>query len=94
MSAKKRQAHAEAKKAAAAAPNTAVPAARAPGAAAGGQLAARWLWIAAICLVIAGYALLGKVDPGGRNVWAAVAPALLLAGYLLFIPAIIKTYRG
>ncbi|MGD9643551.1 MAG: hypothetical protein AB7V08_12520 [Elusimicrobiales bacterium] len=55
--------------------------------------AGRWLWISAVFLIISGYALLHKVDPGGRNAWAIVSPACLLAGYLLIIPAILVTYR-
>ncbi|MDD2803932.1 MAG: hypothetical protein PHV33_00110 [Elusimicrobiales bacterium] len=51
------------------------------------------LWLLAIVLIISGYAMLHKVDPGGRNAWAAAAPACLLAGYLLIIPAIVFTYR-
>jgi hypothetical protein len=53
----------------------------------------RWLWFSAFFLIISGYALLHKVDPGGRNAWAIVSPAFLLAGYLLIIPAILVTYR-
>jgi len=53
----------------------------------------RWLWLSAAVLIVSGYALLHKVDPGGRNGWAIVSPALLLTGYLLIIPAIIQTYR-
>ncbi|HAN04949.1 MAG TPA: hypothetical protein DCW72_07260 [Elusimicrobia bacterium] len=53
----------------------------------------RWLWISAFFLIISGYALLHKADPGGRNTWAIVSPACLLAGYLLIIPAILVTYR-
>ena len=53
----------------------------------------RWLWISAVFLIVSGYALLHKADPGGRNAWAIVSPACLLAGYLLIIPAILVTYR-
>lgn len=53
----------------------------------------RWLWFSAFFLIITGYALLHKVDPGGRNAWAIVSPACLLAGYLLIVPAILFTYR-
>lgn len=53
----------------------------------------RALWLSALILIVSGYALLQKVDPGGQNVWAIVSPALLLAGYLLIIPAILLTYR-
>jgi hypothetical protein len=51
------------------------------------------LWLLAFALIVCGYALLQKVDPGGRNAWAVAAPACLLAGYLLLIPAIVFTYR-
>ena len=64
------------------------------GGAAGGRApAGRALWFSALTLVICGYALLLKVDAGGQNAWAIVSPALLAAGYLLFIPAIIVTHR-
>lgn len=63
------------------------------GAAGGGAPAGRALWFTAIALAVCGYMLLGKADAGGQNAWAIAAPALLLAGYLLFIPAIITTYR-
>ena len=53
----------------------------------------RALWLSALILIVSGYALLHKVDPGGQNAWAIVSPALLLAGYLLIIPAILLTYR-
>jgi len=54
----------------------------------------RALWISSLVLILSGYFLLRSVDPGGQNAWAVVSPALLLAGYLLIIPAIIYTYRG
>jgi|GEM_PF-6126764 len=44
------------------------------------------LLCAAFALVCAGYFFLKKVDPAGTNIHAVVAPALLLAGYLL-VPA-------
>lgn len=53
----------------------------------------RVLWLSAVILIVSGYALLHKVDPGGQNAWAIVSPALLLSGYLLIIPAILLTYR-
>lgn len=53
----------------------------------------RVLWLSAAILIVSGYALLHKVDPGGQNAWAIVSPALLLSGYLLIIPAILLTYR-
>lgn len=53
-----------------------------------------WLWILAAVLIVSGYAMLKKVDPGGTNGWAVASPAFLLSGYLLIIPAIIRTYRG
>ena len=52
------------------------------------------LWLLSFTFIILGYILLYKVDPGGRNAWAILSPALLLAGYLLVIPAIILTYRS
>ncbi|HNW43064.1 MAG TPA: hypothetical protein PKI19_01065 [Elusimicrobiales bacterium] len=65
-----------------------------PDRAAGGRAPeVRLLWSAAFALLLGGYALLLRVDPGGQNGWAIVSPALLLAGYLLFIPAILLTYR-
>lgn len=51
------------------------------------------LWISALILIVSGYALLHKADPGGQNAWAIVSPALLLCGYLLIIPAILVSYR-
>ncbi|OGR81664.1 MAG: hypothetical protein A2X32_03860 [Elusimicrobia bacterium GWC2_64_44] len=51
------------------------------------------LWLLAIALIISGYAMLHKVDPGGQNAWAVAAPVCLLAGYLLIIPAIVISYR-
>jgi hypothetical protein len=53
----------------------------------------RILWLLALSLIVLGYFLLHKVDPGGQNAWGIVSPALLLSGYLLIIPAIITTYR-
>ncbi len=41
---------------------------------------------AGLAVIIAGYALLKKVDPAGQNLYAVLAPIALLAGYLL-IPA-------
>lgn len=66
-----------------------------PAAADGGEArpAPRALWIAALLLIVSGYSLLHKADPAGQNAWAVVSPALLLAGYLLIIPAIALTYR-
>lgn len=51
------------------------------------------LWITALILIVSGYAALKKVDPLGANAWAVAAPALLLSGYLLIIPAILATFR-
>lgn len=51
-------------------------------------------WAAASILVLAGYILLRKADPAGQNAFAVAAPACLLAGYLLFIPAITRTFRS
>lgn len=59
----------------------------------GNAVKKRVLWLSALILIVSGYALLHKVDPGGQNAWAIVSPALLLAGYLLIIPAILLTYR-
>lgn len=59
----------------------------------GGAVKKLVLWLSALLLIVSGYALLHKVDPGGQNAWAIVSPALLLAGYLLIIPAILLTYR-
>lgn len=68
-------------------------AAPAPDFTAGGNPAkSRFFWITALLLVVSGYVLLKRVDPGGKNAWAVVSPALLLAGYLLFIPAILSRY--
>jgi len=52
----------------------------------------RLFWIPALVLVLSGYVSLKRVDPGGQNAWATLSPALLLAGYLLFIPAILSRY--
>jgi len=60
--------------------------------AAGNGGKSHFFWIPALLLVISGYVLLKRVDPGGQNAWAIVSPALLLAGYLLFIPAILSRY--
>ncbi len=60
----------------------------------GGGVTSRVLWASALVLIISGYSLLHKVDPGGQNAWAVAAPALLLAGYLLIIPSILITFRG
>lgn len=68
------------------------PAAAAAAAPGGGTRFSR-LWLAAAALVAAGYAMLLKVDPAGQNLWAAASPAFLLAGYLLIIPAIWRTFR-
>lgn len=51
------------------------------------------LWLLAIALIVSGYAMLHKVDPGGQNAWAVAAPICLLAGYLLIIPAIVFSSR-
>lgn len=63
------------------------------GKAGGDGLKCRLLWLSALVLIVSGYALLHKVDPGGQNAWAIASPALLLCGYLLIIPAIMSTYR-
>ncbi|HAT71577.1 MAG TPA: hypothetical protein DCS63_02030 [Elusimicrobia bacterium] len=59
----------------------------------GGALKGRVLWLSSLVLIVSGYFLLRWVDPGGQNAWAVASPALLLAGYLLIFPAIIRTYR-
>ncbi len=59
----------------------------------GDAVKCRVVWLSALSLIVSGYALLHKVDPGGQNAWAIVSPALLLSGYLLIIPAILLTYR-
>lgn len=51
-------------------------------------------WLSAAALIISGYYSLTKADPWGRNPWAVAAPACLLAGYLLIIPAIYYSWRG
>ncbi len=64
------------------------------GAVAGGDaVKSRILWIFALILILSGFALLKKADPGGQNSWATVSPLFLLCGYLLVIPAIIVSYR-
>lgn len=69
-------------------PGPSVPAER------GGEAGkSRWLWFSALIFIVSGYFLLHKVDPGGQNTWGVIAPALILSGYLLIIPAIIATYR-
>lgn len=65
----------------------------APENAGGRGIKSRALWLAAIILIVLGYAALKKADPLGKNAWAVAAPALLLSGYLLFIPAILSTFR-
>lgn len=60
----------------------------------GGRLKSRAFWVSSLILIISGYLLLHRVDPGGQNTWAVVSPAFLLTGYLLIIPAIMYTYRG
>jgi hypothetical protein len=65
---------------------------KAPKPAAGSKYAG-YVWALALLLVFCGYFLLHKADPGGRNGWAVASPAFLLAGYLLFIPAISLTFR-
>ncbi|MBI5743559.1 MAG: hypothetical protein HY952_03325 [Elusimicrobia bacterium] len=55
---------------------------------------APFFWAAAVILIVSGYLFLKKADPGGSNAWSVAAPACLLAGYLLIIPAIIVSYRG
>lgn len=66
-----------------------VPGEEAPGGGAG----ARVLWFSALVLIVLGYLSLTRVDAGGRNAWAVISPAFLLTGYLLFIPAILRSFR-
>jgi hypothetical protein len=58
-----------------------------------GSKYAVYVWGAAFLLVIGGYFMLRLADPGGRNGWSVAAPTFLLAGYLLFIPAISLSFR-
>ena len=53
----------------------------------------RALWLTAFILIISGFAALKKADPWGQNAWSTAAPALLLAGYLLILPALILSFR-
>lgn len=53
----------------------------------------RAAWFLAFLLAIAGFAALKKADPWGRNGWSTLSPALILSGYLLFIPAILLSSR-
>ena len=53
----------------------------------------RILWLSSFILIVSGYIMLVKVDPAGQNAWAVAAPASLLAGYLMVIPAIFATYK-
>ncbi|OGS12562.1 MAG: hypothetical protein A2234_01830 [Elusimicrobia bacterium RIFOXYA2_FULL_58_8] len=94
MSDKRRRTGPDGRKTAKAAAIGAVKAAPIAGAAGGKVYTGRIFWVAAFVLILTGYLLLGKADPGGQNAWAIVSPALLLAGYLLCIPAIIATYRN
>ena len=64
------------------------------GTAGGAASGSRLFWIVALVLTVSGFLLLKKTDPGGQNSWAAVSPAFLLCGYLLFIPAIMAMYRN
>jgi len=76
-------------------PQQAVHAVAAPvNAAEGGERrSALPFWLAAAALAVCGYSLLHKVDPRGANIWGIAAPALILAGYLMFIPAILISSR-
>ena len=79
-------------------PRETLPAAPVPSEAADsggeGPVRAGAAWFAAALLIILGYFFLTKADPWGRNPWAVAAPACLLAGYLLIIPAIYYSWRG
>jgi len=59
----------------------------------GDVLKSRLLWLLALVLIVSGFAALKKVDPWGQNGWATAAPALLICGYLLVIPAIVFSFR-
>ena len=59
----------------------------------GGAAGARALWFSALVLIILGYLSLTRVDAGGRNAWSVISPAFLLTGYLLFLPAILRSFR-
>lgn len=96
MAKKRRQAAPTAQRKAGTGPERGPEALKAPaGGADGGENAGkgRLLWLLSLVLIALGYAALKKVDPWGRNAWAMAAPALLLAGYLLIIPAILVTFR-
>lgn len=54
----------------------------------------RFFWLFSLVLIVSGFAALKKADPWGQNAWATAAPALLLCGYLLIIPAIILSFRS
>lgn len=54
---------------------------------------ARLLMALGLALIAAGYVLLKKADPAGRNIYAALSPFFLLAGYLL-IPAALYARDG
>lgn len=96
MSKKRRQAAPPVRQGAKAGPEQGPAALAAPSAGgdAGGRgVKSRALWLLALVIILFGYAALKKVDPLGQNAWAVAAPALLLTGYLLIIPAILATYR-
>lgn len=59
----------------------------------GERLSALPFWLIAAALAVCGFAMLHKVDPRGANIWGIAAPGLILAGYLLFIPAILLSSR-
>jgi hypothetical protein len=93
---KRRQAAPTAQQKAKTGPEQGPAALKAPsGGADGGENAGkgRLLWLLSLIFIALGYAALKKVDPWGRNAWAIAAPALLLSGYLLIIPAILVTFR-
>lgn len=43
----------------------------------------------ALLLIVCGYIFLQRTDPAGENMFAILAPAFLLAGYLLVLPALL-----
>lgn len=65
---------------------------KAPVSAVGGG-GGRLFWVSAFILILSGYIILRKADPAGQNAWSVAAPALLITGYLLVLPAIFDTYR-
>ena len=66
-----------------------------PGVEAGGEAPAhKFFWFLSPALIVSGYISLHKAAAGGQNPWAIAAPVLLLSGYFLIIPAIIRSARA